>query len=89
MSNALFIDNARVQAFLRGPESTMTTEGLVYFRNLRHAQRWTRHKQENASFDLTAEGTGRDAFVRITKTRRYYEQRQATAERYKSEKRSC
>ncbi|KAE9310954.1 hypothetical protein PF008_g20325 [Phytophthora fragariae] len=86
MPNALFIDNARVQAFLRGLESTMTTQGLVYFRNLKHAQRWTRHARENASFKMIAEGTGRDAFVRITKTRQYYEQRQTKATNFKAEK---
>ncbi|KAL4161630.1 hypothetical protein PRNP1_002182 [Phytophthora ramorum] len=86
MPDASFIDNARVQAFLRGPESTMTTRGLVYFRNQRHAQRWTRHKQTKASFELTAEGTGREAFVTIAKTRRHYEAQQNRVEKFKAEK---
>ncbi|KAG3090353.1 hypothetical protein PC122_g7496 [Phytophthora cactorum] len=86
MPNAIFIDNARVQAFLRGPEIAMTTEGVIYFRNLKHAQRWTRHTQENASFELTAEGSGRDAFVTITKTRRLYEEQQTIVAKFKEEK---
>ncbi|KAG6941537.1 hypothetical protein JG688_00018614, partial [Phytophthora aleatoria] len=85
MPNARFIDNARVQAFLRGPETAMTTEGVIYFRNLNHAQRWTRHTQENASFELTAQGSGRDAFVTITKTRRLYEEQQTIVAKFKGE----
>ncbi|KAG2865780.1 hypothetical protein PC116_g4493 [Phytophthora cactorum] len=75
-----------VDAFLRGPEIAMTTEGVIYFRNLKHAQRWTRHTQENASFELTAEGSGRDAFVTITKTRRLYEEQQTIVAKFKEEK---
>ncbi|KAL4177237.1 hypothetical protein KRP22_002171 [Phytophthora ramorum] len=86
MPDASFIDNARVQAFLRGLESTMTTRGLVYFRNQRHAQRWTRHKQTKASFELIAEGTGREAFVTIAKTRRHYEAQQNRVEKFIAEK---
>ncbi|KAG3065632.1 hypothetical protein PC121_g11283 [Phytophthora cactorum] len=54
--------------------------------NLKHAQRWTRHTQENASFELTAEGSGRDAFVTITKTRRLYEEQQTIVAKFKEEK---
>ncbi|ETO64641.1 hypothetical protein F444_17924 [Phytophthora nicotianae P1976] len=86
MPDAIFVDNARVQAFLRGPEIVMTTRGLVYFRDLQHAQRWTRHTQENASFELTAEGSGHDAFVTITKTRHLYEKQQAHVIKLKEEK---
>ncbi|KAJ8527442.1 hypothetical protein ON010_g14821 [Phytophthora cinnamomi] len=86
MPDALFIDNARVQAFLRGPETTMTTQGLVYFRNRKNAKRWTGHVQENATFEKVAEGTGCDAFVRITKTRHYYDKRQKEVAAFKAEK---
>ncbi|OWZ10452.1 hypothetical protein PHMEG_00016696 [Phytophthora megakarya] len=86
MPDALFIDNARVQAFLRGPEHTMATTGLVYFRDLNHARRWTRHSQEKASFELRAEGTGRNAYVTITKTRRHYEEQQKLLEGFKAKK---
>ncbi|KAI9998957.1 hypothetical protein PInf_003621 [Phytophthora infestans] len=86
MPEAFFSDCARVQAFLRGSEVAMTTRGVVYFRNLRHAQRWTRHSQDNASFEMTAEGNGRDAFVTITKTRRLYEQQYARVTKLKEER---
>ncbi|RLN86247.1 hypothetical protein BBJ28_00008396 [Nothophytophthora sp. Chile5] len=86
MPDAQFPDNARVQTFLRGPESTMTTTGLVFFRNVKHARRWTGHKQRNASFTLQAGGTGGDAFVTITKTRDLFERLEKQVTKYKTER---
>lgn len=73
MPDAYFPDNARVQAFLRGPNVSMNTSGVRHFNGVSHARnyakKWMREKQINASITLEADGRGQSAYVIITKTR--------------------
>jgi hypothetical protein len=89
MPDAYFPDNARVQAFLRGPNESMSTTGVRSFNGVGHARnyanKWMRGKQINASFKLEPEGRGQGALVVITKTRRWFSQHQKELLAYKSE----
>ncbi|OWZ15289.1 hypothetical protein PHMEG_00011107 [Phytophthora megakarya] len=89
MPNAHFPDNARVQAFLRGPGVSMNTNGVRHFNGVSHARnyanKWMREKQINASFTLKADGRGQSAFVTIMKTRAWFSDHQKKLLEYKTE----
>ncbi|EGZ25990.1 hypothetical protein PHYSODRAFT_326937 [Phytophthora sojae] len=89
MPDASFPDNARIQAFLRGPESSMDTNGVRHFNGVGHARNyaetWMREKQVNASFTLEAEGRGGSAYVVITKTRAWLSEHQKELLKHKTE----
>ncbi|KAF4039877.1 2OG-Fe(II) oxygenase superfamily [Phytophthora infestans] len=70
MANAIYPDNARIQAFLRGPDKSMTTTGVRVFSGLPAARKYANNAtQTNCSFKMEPGGRGKDAFVTITKTR--------------------
>ncbi|ETI35836.1 hypothetical protein F443_17901 [Phytophthora nicotianae P1569] len=70
MPNAVFPDNARIQAFLRGHEMSMTTTGVRVFSGLPAARKYANSAQQtNCSFKMEPGGRGKDAYVTITKTR--------------------
>ncbi|ETO64561.1 hypothetical protein F444_17935 [Phytophthora nicotianae P1976] len=86
MPNAVFPDNARIQAFLRGHEMPMTTTGVRVFSGLPAARKYANSAQQtNCSFKMEPGGRGKDAYVTITKTRTWYNKQHGDAELYKDE----
>ncbi|POM80227.1 Hypothetical protein PHPALM_1967 [Phytophthora palmivora] len=87
--NAKFRDNAQIQAFLRGPNVSMTTTGLLTFTGLPDARKYAvktmRTKQVNASFTMEPGGRGKDSFVTITKTRAVFSESDRSLLSYKDE----
>ncbi|ETI35837.1 hypothetical protein F443_17902 [Phytophthora nicotianae P1569] len=80
MPDAYFPDNAKVQAFLRGPNESMNTIGVRHFNGVSHARnyakKWMREKQINASFTLEPDGRGQGAYVVVKKTRAWFSEHQ-------------
>ncbi|GMF49379.1 unnamed protein product [Phytophthora fragariaefolia] len=76
-----------IDPFLRGPEESMTTEGVPKFNNLRDAKKFARKSnwsQCEASFKMEA-GETNVPFVTITKTRKWYDDTQIKLARYEEE----
>ncbi|KAL3663036.1 hypothetical protein V7S43_011977 [Phytophthora oleae] len=75
--NAEFPDNEKIQAFLRGPEASMTTNGVLNFDDYWKAH-WYSSKQEqkHCSFKMKATEVDRDSFLMIIKTRDWFLARQ-------------
>ncbi|POM70267.1 hypothetical protein PHPALM_13317 [Phytophthora palmivora] len=73
MPSAAFPDNARIQAFLRGPEQSITTTGVRVFSGLPAARKYANNAEQiNCSFTMEPAGRGKDAYVKITKTRTWF-----------------
>lgn len=89
MLDAEFSNNAQVQQFLRGPDTSMTTKGVLSFEKLREARNyaaeWTRKKQVEASFVMEASEEDGVPFVTITKTKAWLSARQKMSLQYKAE----
>lgn len=89
MPDAYFPDNAKVQAFLRGPDASMKTVGVRQFNGVRHARnyanKWMRGQQINASYTLEPDGRGQSAYVTIKKTRAWFSEHQKKLLEYKTE----
>ncbi|KAJ8537432.1 hypothetical protein ON010_g13165 [Phytophthora cinnamomi] len=86
MPDAVFPDNARIQAFLRGPEMSMTSVGVRAFSGLPDARKYAnRASQTKASFKMEAAGRGKDAYVTITKTREWFAKQNGKSAQYKAE----
>ncbi|CAM9522770.1 unnamed protein product [Ectocarpus fasciculatus] len=79
--NAIFHEHPQVQQFLRGPERCMTYTRSGTFSNIEHARNFAR-KYFSFSFSdprhfsarCDAQGRGRGAYVRITKTTDSYDE---------------
>ncbi|RLN86250.1 hypothetical protein BBJ28_00008398 [Nothophytophthora sp. Chile5] len=85
MPEAYFPEDDRVEAFLRGPESTMTVHK---FSSVADAQKYVkRHtwEHEKSSFEMAAGGRGNNAYVTITKTLDWFKKSQGPLEKYKTE----
>ncbi|KAE8982558.1 hypothetical protein PR002_g23497 [Phytophthora rubi] len=84
MPVAEFPESDQIEMFLRGPEATLNTTGIVSFENARvadqYASKYTgfgaHERKISASFDMEASGSNSDAFVKITKTRVWYDKNQ-------------
>ncbi|EGZ26005.1 hypothetical protein PHYSODRAFT_326952 [Phytophthora sojae] len=90
MSDAEFKDNAKVQAFLRGPDVSMKmTKSVHKFKGLQDAQNcaanWVRNSQKNASFEMEASSTKGKVIVTITKARTWYTECQQKLKSNKAE----
>ncbi|KAE9274181.1 hypothetical protein PF008_g29663, partial [Phytophthora fragariae] len=93
MSVAEFPESDQIEMFLRGPEATLNTTGIVSFKDVRAASSFAakyigfieRERQINASFDMEASGSKSDAFVKITKTRVWYDKNQENLPLFKRE----
>ncbi|KAF4031489.1 putative Fe2OG dioxygenase domain-containing protein [Phytophthora infestans] len=90
MPDAKFAENPKVEAFLRGPDFIMkVTKGMQKFKSFQdannYAAKWTREDQVNASFETEASSMNADAVVTITKTRKWFEERQRRLLAYKAE----
>ncbi|EGZ25822.1 hypothetical protein PHYSODRAFT_326790 [Phytophthora sojae] len=93
MPVAEFPDCAPIEKFLRGPEATMTTTGIVSFEDswaaqiyaLRYTCGWDRVGQIDASFGMKPGGDKSDAFVTITKTRKWYDKDRESLPQLKKE----
>lgn len=80
MPEAEFAVNAKVQEFLRGPDSSMVTKDVVTFKTLQGARNYAAkcsHKyQVKASFVMEASVQNGIAFVTITKTKSWFSEHQ-------------
>jgi hypothetical protein len=86
MPKAELRENARIQAFLRGPEKSMSTQGVQVFSGLPVARKFaTNTPQINASFTMEPGGRWRAAFVTITKTQTWFDKQQGDLAQYKAE----
>ncbi|KAE8990543.1 hypothetical protein PR002_g21123 [Phytophthora rubi] len=89
MPGAEFPDNAKVEAFLRGPDTSMTTKEVCSFKKLRDAQnyaaKWMRASQGEASYVMEATEENGAAFVTITKTKGWASSREKLLQQYKAE----
>ncbi|KAL4177240.1 hypothetical protein KRP22_002174 [Phytophthora ramorum] len=89
MPNATFPDNSRLEGFLRGGKTSMNTKGLLTFKGLPEARKYAttcvREHQDGASFRMAAAGRGKEAFVTITKTRKWFDDNQKAIVQYKDE----
>lgn len=93
MPVAEFRKSVEIEKFLRGPEETMTTTGIINFGSSwsaqmfcsKHAGYRARATQINASFGMSGGGGERDPFVEITKTRAWYDENQENLPRLKEE----
>jgi hypothetical protein len=90
MPDAEFGDSDEIQAFLRGPEITMTMRGVKnQYDELRDARaeaaKWMFGQQVNCSFEAEATEINGDVFVTITKTRQWFLEQQKKLAQYKEE----
>ncbi|KAG6941590.1 hypothetical protein JG687_00019562, partial [Phytophthora cactorum] len=73
MPDADFSPNEKIQAFLRGPEQSMTTKGVKTFKSFQEAKNYAAKympkERDDCSFEMEAAEVDGDAFVTITKTR--------------------
>ncbi|KAJ8527441.1 hypothetical protein ON010_g14822 [Phytophthora cinnamomi] len=76
MPVAEFPESADVEKFLRSPIEAITTIGIMRFEGwgANHLALKYRYLQMNASFDMEDHGRGTDSFVKITKTRAWYDE---------------
>ncbi|KAE9036340.1 hypothetical protein PR002_g7132 [Phytophthora rubi] len=89
MPDAEFQGHPQVQAFLRGPDDSMTTKGVADFEDLQAARNFAaesmRKEQVGASFEMEAAEEGDTAFVNICKTRDLHLGQQTTVAEYSTE----
>ncbi|KAF4031885.1 hypothetical protein GN244_ATG16289 [Phytophthora infestans] len=90
MPDATFPENTEVQTFLRGAGMAMKVKkGLRKLKSFQDvtncAAKWTRESQVNASFETVPSCTNADVVVTITKTRKWFDERQRKLELYKEE----
>ncbi|ETP05672.1 hypothetical protein F441_17758 [Phytophthora nicotianae CJ01A1] len=89
MPDANFPDNKTIEDFLRGPGTSMKTEGLIAFSGLPDARKYAatcvRKKQDGATFTMKPAGKGKKAFVTITKTRKWFNRCQDKLVQYRAE----
>eukprot|EP00644_Phytophthora_capsici_P003705 jgi/Phyca11/129198/e_gw1.82.21.1 len=89
MPGAKFPDNKEIEDFLRGPDTSMKTQGLVTFSGIPEARKFAgkypRTKQHGASFKMTPAGKGKNAYLTITKTRLWFDSCQAKLVKYREE----
>jgi hypothetical protein len=80
--------NGEIEAFFQGPEQSMTTEGMETFSDLGSVKNFvTNHKHESpsgASFTMEVV-KAEEPFVRITKTREWFDDSQAKLGQYAAE----
>ncbi|KAG3037573.1 hypothetical protein PC121_g24057, partial [Phytophthora cactorum] len=76
MPDADFSPNEKIQAFLRGPEQSMTTKGVKTFKSFQEAKNYAAKympkERDDCSFEMEAAEVDGDAFVTITKTRDWF-----------------
>ncbi|ETI35840.1 hypothetical protein F443_17888 [Phytophthora nicotianae P1569] len=87
MPDAEFRGSKVVKEFLRGPDESMDMkDDFTNLEDVRdYAAQWTEKDQRGASFKLEAAGSDEDPYLKITKTRKWFEDRQKTLEQYKKE----
>ncbi|KAK1932420.1 hypothetical protein P3T76_012004 [Phytophthora citrophthora] len=89
MPGAEFPDNKEIEDFLRGPDTSMKTQGLITFSGIpaarKFAAKYPRTEQHGASFKMMPAGKGKNAYLTITKTRMWFDARQAKLVKYKEE----
>ncbi|EGZ10612.1 hypothetical protein PHYSODRAFT_337398 [Phytophthora sojae] len=90
MREAEFPDNNEIQSFLRSAEGSMVIKGAEKkFNDLEEAKqfaaRWMKEEQTMCSFEMEADETNGDAFVRITKTRDWSLKQQSHLVLYRKE----
>ncbi|KAG6964324.1 hypothetical protein JG687_00006036 [Phytophthora cactorum] len=88
MTDAKFCDSPEVQEFLRGPEASMDTKNDFTFDDFKEADDFAKTSlanQRGASFTMEAAGSDKDAYLKITKTRKWFDDRQKILEQYKAE----
>lgn len=87
MPKARFPENAQIQAFLRGPNATATTRGIMTFNGLPDARKYAtkcmRATQTHASFTMEPCGRGKEASIQ--KTRNWFSQYENSLLSYKDE----
>lgn len=90
MPKAKFRDNAQIQVFLRGPNASMTTTGVLSFSGLpdvrKYATNTLRNTQVNASFTMEPGGRGKDSFVTIAKIPAWFSENERSLLSYKEER---
>lgn len=84
MPDAKLYSNRDVETFLRGPEESMTVEFDTIEDARDYAEAWE-NRMNNSSFKTEAASSGENAFITITKTREWFDDRQKTLEQYKEE----
>ncbi|RLN94033.1 hypothetical protein BBJ28_00023627, partial [Nothophytophthora sp. Chile5] len=88
MPDAVFPSAAQIEAFLRGPERTISIPG---FTSIHAARAFTyKHtpydsKKMMASFEMTAGGNGHNAYVTLTKTRKVFASLKKKLAKYEAE----
>jgi hypothetical protein len=89
MPRAEFRDSERVQEFLRGPEESMSTAGELDFDGIEEAEQYVNDlgnaARDDASFKMEAAGSEKEAFVKLTKTREWFDKHQEMLAKYKAE----
>ncbi|KAG6944775.1 hypothetical protein JG688_00016921 [Phytophthora aleatoria] len=88
MTDAKFRDSRKVQEFLRGPEESMDTKNDFTFDDFKEADDFAKTSlanQRGASFTMEAAGSDKDAYLKITKTRKWFDDRQKILEQYMAE----
>jgi hypothetical protein len=89
MPKAQFPSNKTIEDFLRGPEVSMKTEGLMTFSGLPEARKYAakccRESQKGSSFTMKPAGKGKTAYVTIKKTRKWFDGCQKKLREYQAE----
>ncbi|EGZ25971.1 hypothetical protein PHYSODRAFT_480540 [Phytophthora sojae] len=86
MPDAVFPENPKIEAFLRGTDTSVNTVGLKAFNSLPEARKYAADCVQNgASFTMKPAGKGKKAFVTITKTRKWYNDCQKSVREYQTE----
>ncbi|KAG1708758.1 hypothetical protein DVH05_022383 [Phytophthora capsici] len=86
MPNAEFSDNEQIQEFLRGPEESMMTNGVLNFSRYWEAQGYAdEQEQKHCSFKMNATEDDHKVFLRIIKTTDWFLARQTELVEYQTE----
>ncbi|RLN95234.1 hypothetical protein BBJ28_00021301 [Nothophytophthora sp. Chile5] len=85
MPEAHFLGREDIERFLRGPDASFTVRDFSSVRSAQAFAGGSQYMQHNATFEMKAEGRGRNAYVNITKTRGWFEKRQEKLAELKTE----
>ncbi|EEY53490.1 uncharacterized protein PITG_07148 [Phytophthora infestans T30-4] len=89
MPDGKFCESPEIEKFLKGPEEEMDTKNAFGFDDLKQAQDYAvegnNEDRDDASFTMEAVGSDKEAYLKITKTRKWFDDRQKKLEQYKAE----
>ncbi|KAJ8542678.1 hypothetical protein ON010_g12132 [Phytophthora cinnamomi] len=90
MVDARFPGNPKIEAFLRGPDTSMKIVRAKPFTGLPEARKYAadcvRGMQDGASFTMKPAGKGKQAYVTISKTKKWYNDCQKKVREYQAER---